>query len=130
MSVKLLTEHLLEFLSLKGGCTGSCESILVKMPHCWKSHVTAQILVVMHMVTRVFFLPLLSCHTRHLESSPRLRMSLNVNTSIWSFSNGFLLVSDFFKCSVPESPLPPNIITNILASVPAPLTLEVFTLIL
>ena len=42
MSVKLLTEHHLEFLSLKGGCTGSSESIHVKMPHCWKSHVTAQ----------------------------------------------------------------------------------------
>ena len=42
MSVKLLTEHYLEFLSLKGGCTGSSESTLVKMPHCWKSHVTAQ----------------------------------------------------------------------------------------
>ena len=35
MSVKLLTEHHLEFLSLKGGCTGSSESTLVKMPHCW-----------------------------------------------------------------------------------------------
>ena len=41
MSVKLLTEHLLEFLNSKGGCTGSSESILVKMPHCWKSHVMA-----------------------------------------------------------------------------------------
>ena len=41
MIVKLLTEHHLEFLSLKGGCTGSSESTLVKMPHCWKSHVTA-----------------------------------------------------------------------------------------
>ena len=30
MSVKLLTEHNLEFLSLKGGCTDSSESILVK----------------------------------------------------------------------------------------------------
>ena len=39
MSVKLLTKHHLEFLSLKGGCTGSTESTLVKMPHCWKSHV-------------------------------------------------------------------------------------------
>ena len=45
MSVKLLTEHHLEFLSLKGGCTGSSESTLVKMPHCWKSHVTAHILL-------------------------------------------------------------------------------------
>ena len=30
MSVKLLTEHHLEFLSLKGGCSGSYESTLVK----------------------------------------------------------------------------------------------------
>ena len=43
MSVKLLTEHHLAFLSLKGGCTGSSESTLVKIPHCWKSHVGAQI---------------------------------------------------------------------------------------
>ena len=31
MIVKLLTEHHLEFLSLKGGCIGSSESTLVKM---------------------------------------------------------------------------------------------------
>ena len=43
MSVRLLTEHHLEILSLKGGCTGSYESTLVKMPHCWKSHVAAHI---------------------------------------------------------------------------------------
>ena len=43
MSVKLLTEHHLEFLSLEGGCTGSSEFTLVKMPHCWKSHVPAKI---------------------------------------------------------------------------------------
>ena len=41
MRVELLNEHQLEFLSLKGGCTGSSESTLVKMPHCWKSHVVA-----------------------------------------------------------------------------------------
>ena len=46
MSVKLQTEHQLEFLSLKGGCTGSSESTLVKMPHCWKSHVVAQIILI------------------------------------------------------------------------------------
>ena len=43
MSFKLLTEHHLEFLSLKGGCTGSSEFTLVKMPYCWKSHVAAKI---------------------------------------------------------------------------------------
>ena len=41
MSVKLLTEHHLEYISLKGGCTGSSESTHVKMPHCWKAHVAA-----------------------------------------------------------------------------------------
>ena len=46
MIVKLLTEHHLEFLSLKGGCRGSSESTLVKMPHCWKSHVVAHIIFV------------------------------------------------------------------------------------
>ena len=47
MTPRLLTEKRLEFLSLTGGCTGSSESTLVKMPHCWKSHVAtiaAQIL--------------------------------------------------------------------------------------
>ena len=44
MTVKLLTDHHLKFLSWKGGCTGSSESTLVKIPHCWKSHVGAQLL--------------------------------------------------------------------------------------
>ena len=43
MSVKLPYEHQLEFLSLKGGCIGSYESSLVKMSHCWKSHVAAHL---------------------------------------------------------------------------------------
>ena len=41
MSVKLLTGHHSEFLRLKGGCTGSSVSTLVKIPHCWKSLVMA-----------------------------------------------------------------------------------------
>ena len=45
MTVELLTEHCLEFLSLTGGCTGSPESTLVKMPHCWKSHALAHLLI-------------------------------------------------------------------------------------
>ena len=44
VSVKLLTEHHLVLLSLTGGLTGSSESTLVKMRHCWKSHAAAQIL--------------------------------------------------------------------------------------
>ena len=42
MTIKLLTEHHLEFLSLKGGYTGLSESFHVKMLLCWKSHATAQ----------------------------------------------------------------------------------------
>ena len=38
-----MTEKQLEFLSLKGGCTGSSESTVVKMLHCWKSHVMTNI---------------------------------------------------------------------------------------
>ena len=45
MIAKLLTEHHLEFLSLKGGCRGSFESTLVKMSNCWKSLVAAQIIL-------------------------------------------------------------------------------------
>ena len=45
MTVKVMTEHYFEFLSLKGGCTGSSQSTLVKMPHCWKSHDAAQLFV-------------------------------------------------------------------------------------
>ena len=41
MIVKLLSEHHLEFLSLKEGCRGSSESTHVKVPHSWKSHALA-----------------------------------------------------------------------------------------
>ena len=51
MTVKLLTEHYLEFLSCTGGYTGSSESTLVKIPHCWKSHVTV------HMLKLIMFAP-------------------------------------------------------------------------
>ena len=59
MNVKLLTEHHFEFLSLKGDFTGSSESALVKMPHCWKSHVLA------HMILN---LDLWYCYFQHMSS--------------------------------------------------------------
>ena len=43
MTLTLLTEHHLEFLSLTRGCTGSSESTFVKIPHRWLSHVTAHL---------------------------------------------------------------------------------------
>ena len=42
MNIELLTKNHLEFLCLIGGITGLSESTHVKMPHCWKSHVAAQ----------------------------------------------------------------------------------------
>ena len=51
MTVNLLAELLLEVLSLTVGCTGLSESTLVKMPHCWKSHVTAQFFCLLTMKT-------------------------------------------------------------------------------
>ena len=50
--LKLLHKPNLEFLSRTGGCTGTPESVLVKMPHCCKSHVTAHIMA----TVGVFFL--------------------------------------------------------------------------
>ena len=45
MTVKLLTGQHFKFLSLKGDCTGSSESIHAKIPHCWKSYVAALIFI-------------------------------------------------------------------------------------
>ena len=43
MTVQLLAEQHLDFFSVTRGCACSSESVHVKMPHCWKSHVVAQI---------------------------------------------------------------------------------------
>ena len=43
MTVMLLTENNLEFLSLIGGYTGSSESTLVKIPQCWRLHAATNI---------------------------------------------------------------------------------------
>ena len=56
ITVKLLTEQHLEFLSLKGGCTGSSESTLVKMPHRWKLHVAAHMSLVSRLETTCIFI--------------------------------------------------------------------------
>ena len=54
LSAKLLTEHHLEFLSLKGDFIDSSESTLVKMLHFWKSHVFANLCTNLHVCTRKF----------------------------------------------------------------------------
>ena len=80
MSVKLLTEHPLEFLCLKGGCIGSSESTLVKIPHCWKSHVPAQLFTIaLAMVIYVSKLPLGACSIQACSIS-QLRNGSGVNS--------------------------------------------------
>ena len=64
MIVKLLTEHLLEFLSLKVGCRGSSESTLVKMPHCCKFHALAH------------FVPQTCMHSYLVALDVRVRLSI------------------------------------------------------
>ena len=59
MIVKLLTEHHLKYLSLKGGCRGSSESTHVKMPHCWKLHALAHIIFTI-LMTHVYCMHILS----------------------------------------------------------------------
>ena len=71
MSVKLLAEHHLEFLSL-GGCIGLSESTLVIMTHCRKSRVMAHI--------QSGYLPLcmlgkFSCFCCHLLTFSKLTFS-------------------------------------------------------
>ena len=62
MAVKLMTENNLEIISLIGGCRGSSDSTLIKMPHRWKSNVAAHI---------VFVLPH-SLHERQVELREKL----------------------------------------------------------
>ena len=80
ISVKQLTEHHLEFLSLKGDCTCSSESTFVRMPHCWKSHVAAQLCT------------LVSCSQKFL-----LRRSIPVNVLVSSriYCTGPFIVRTF-----------------------------------
>ena len=46
MTLELLNERRLDFLSLMRGCKGSPESTILKIPQCWKSHVVAYITLV------------------------------------------------------------------------------------
>ena len=75
MTIKLLTEHHFESLSIKGGCTNLSESSHVKTPHCWKSHVTAQLCVLIaniegHLLTAQEWSDLdLHCSSEHFSNN-------------------------------------------------------------
>ena len=69
MIVKLLTEHHLEFLCLKGDCRVSSESTLIKMSNCWKSHSVAHIILYL-LSEPVSYIKVLShqCHSKEMCS--------------------------------------------------------------
>ena len=76
MTVKLLIEHHLEFLSLQGGCAGFSESTLIKIPHCWKSHVAV----------RISFLAMHKCSISVLlevASHQNIKMPQHPSTHTW-----------------------------------------------
>ena len=88
MIVKLLTEHHLEFLSLKGGCSGSSESTHVKMPHCSKAHATAQMSVTSKHTTSGHFLSVHKLNAIQMafrwwaDDGPRFMLAGSVSFSI------------------------------------------------
>ena len=73
MNINILTEQHLEFIGLKGSFIGSSESIHVKMPHCWKLHVAAHMLLLTLEVPNttkvVWFCRLLKCFRNILTNS-------------------------------------------------------------
>ena len=73
MSVKLLTEHHLEFLSLEGDYTGLSESRLVKMPHHWKSHVVA------HMYYHLIMQNFLTCYLKFVIQINTINGTVNLS---------------------------------------------------
>ena len=91
MSDKLLTEHHMEFLNLKGGCTCSSESIHVKMPHCWKSHVKAQLSITFTVRCNLF--------TLHIFKNSVTRLSVDhrhIDICFTSFQFPMIQVFSFF----------------------------------
>ena len=70
MTAEPPTEYHPKFLSLTEGCTGSSESKLVKMPHCWKSrdaaHMQNSYVVKLGDITGIINVLLCVCEQRML----------------------------------------------------------------
>ena len=100
MTVKLLTEQYLEFLSLTGGCTGCSESTLVKIPHCWKSHVMAHLICwFCHVMTHFSPKHVDDTQKNHLEDRSLVLMD---DKTFWGVGDIFLLLD--IKINVIYSP--------------------------
>ena len=104
MTLRPLTEHHLEFLWLIGGCTGSSEYTLVKLPHYWISHVAAHFLrfhIYILETTGAFYCifvgDLTSWSRLHssigfLTCTRKMKMNCSVVSAIMQFSVVFFLV--------------------------------------
>ena len=88
MSVKLLAQHSSEFLSLKGGCTGSSKSTHVKIPHCWKSHIVARKCCWL-LIVRLYWCMGNSCHVPLLVVMHGLYVGLKLASTRENLSLGF-----------------------------------------
>ena len=73
MSVKLLIKHHLDYRSLKGGCTGSSESTLVKIPHYWKPYVAAH-MCCLHSYQGVAFQDMINTISSNVECSVQVNL--------------------------------------------------------
>ena len=88
MTVKSLTEHHLGFQRLKGGCTSSSQSTLVKIPHCWKSHVTAQ----MSLFTKKFECPLCIFQLCYIMTAITICVRVDVYSVLYAVFLGLLMI--------------------------------------
>ena len=106
MSIKLLSEHHLEFLSLKGGCAGSSECTHVKIPHCWKSHVEAH----MKFAVRRLKYVVSSVILIELDQVKRKLLKLKVKCMLLYLSIYLLLLTcSIWNIIIPESDIQSDI---------------------
>ena len=114
MTVQLLAEQHLEFLSFTGGCACSSESVHVKMPHGWKSHVVAQIPYISDLSSALLnqgkgasFVP--SPATGVLSPFSEEIIEISAYSDIWGVYSANLIcrVSSYIhtRCSLPEGVL-------------------------
>ena len=103
MSVKLLTEHNLEILSLTGRCTGSSESTLVKMP-LLGNHVSISIPYpctylhrIIHQSTKALMQLFQKCHL-FPTGTPKQHDNYNNNRNVMSVSGSVVVLSDKIHC--------------------------------
>ena len=118
MTVKLLTEHHLEFLSLKGGYTGSSESTLVKIQNCWKTHAAAHII---HFVLTIKFFLVIFFSFILLFRAPTFHTTCRTHVSLETLIIRGLICTRIQKCLKIQDPNSENLcmfIKHLIQQVP------------